>query len=212
MTFSKNFFFSHTKRFSALLYALVFFMSQSLWAGVGTSIMQTAPVLDPGEFEIKLQNDIILNAGGGINISPHLRTGIVEHFVDLDVHFGTGKTGFQIGGLAKYNLLPDLPDQMGLSFLAGASYLKDNDLSFGLLSFGILTSKELQSDFGLLTPYLAVQPEVLFRSDLGEFVLSLALGAHWKVEDTSPWSFFTEFGVSLKNSNYNLAVGVAHPF
>lgn len=186
--------------------------SQPAAAGLGTSIMQTAPVIAPETYEIKLQNDIIFSDGGGVTISPHLRTGLVEHFLDLDVFFGTGKRGFQVGGLVKYNLLPDLQEQMGLSFLGGLSYIKDEGLSYGLLSFGILTSKELQTDFGTIAPYAALQPEVLFRSDLGTFAIGLAAGAFWKVTDTSPWSFYSEFGISLKDSLFYLGLGVSHPF
>lgn len=187
-------------------------LSSDTFAGTGTSLMQTAPVIAPKSYEIKLQNDIIFNDGGGVNISPHLRTGLIEHFLDIDAFFGTGKTGFQTGALMKYNLLPDLQEQMGLSFLGGLSYLKDQSLSYGLVSFGILTSKELQTDFGTVAPYAALQPEILFRSDLGRFVLSLAAGAFWKVSETAPWSFYSEFGINLRQSNFYLALGASHPF
>jgi len=195
--------------------------SLSALAGSGTSVMQTAPVKAPGEYEIKLQNDIILNYGGGLNISPHFVTGLVEHLLDIENHFGTGKTDFQLGGLVKYNLLPDLPEQMGLSFLGGFSYIKTDvlagsqigeKLSFGLLSFGILASKQLEADFGQISPYIALQPEFAFRSDTSEFLLSLALGAHWKVRESAPWSYYSEFGLSLKNSVFMLALGASYPF
>lgn len=200
---------------------LTFTYSNSSFAGSATSVMQTAPVKAPGEFEIKLQNDIIFNAGGGINISPHFVAGLVEHLLDVDVHFGTGKTDFQIGGTVKYNLLPDLPEQMGLSFLGGFTYVSSDlaagvrageQLSFGLLSLGVLASKQMDTDFGQLSPYIAFQPEFLFRSDTSSLLLSLALGAHWKPVETAPWSFYSEFGLSLKNSLFMLALGAAYPF
>ncbi len=205
------------------LVAIVIFLANagSAHAGLSTSVMQTAPVLAPGSYEIKLQNDILFNYGGGLNISPHFATGLIEHLFDLDLYFGTGKTDFQFGGKIKYNLLPDLKDQMGLSFTGGFTYIKADALqggsigekfSYGLLSFGILTSKQLEAEFGNISPYIAFQPEVLFRSDQSTLALSLALGAHWQVVETAPWTFYSEFGISLKNSHYMLALGAAYPF
>lgn len=197
---------------------------QTATAGVATSVMQTAPVKAPGEYEIKLQTDVIFNSGGGVNISPHFVTGLIEHFFDIDAYFGTGKTGFMVGATTKYNLLPDLPNQMGLSFLAGLALLKDKvafvdngasveeDLTRGLLSFGVLASKEVATDFGTVSPYAVFQPEFLIHSKDSYFLMNLALGAHWKVSNTSPWSFYSEFGISLRRSHYMLALGVAHPF
>ncbi|MEO5667494.1 MAG: hypothetical protein ABIR96_05505 [Bdellovibrionota bacterium] len=199
-------------------------------AGSATSLMQTAPVIAPGQYEMKLQSDIIFNSGGGLNISPHLHTGLVENFFDIDAFFGTGKTGFMIGATTKYNLLPDLPEQMGLSFLGGVAVLKDkpnnaveyakthpdynpaDGLTRGLISLGIVASKDLQADFGTISPYAALQPEFLFRSDDSQFLLSLALGAHWVIANSAPWSFYTEFGLSLRKSLYMLALGAAYPF
>jgi len=200
------------------LFVFSILAASSASAGSATSLMQTAPVIAPGQYEMKLQSDIIFNSGGGLNISPHFRTGLVEHFFDIDAYFGTGKTGFMVGATTKYNLLPDLPEQMGLSFLAGLALLKDKpqgaseDLSRGLISLGVLASKDLQADFGVISPYAAFQPEFVFRSDYSEFLMSLALGAHWKVAESAPWSFYTEFGISLRKSLYMLALGAAYPF
>jgi hypothetical protein len=198
-------------------FALLGIVTFSFWAQAssGTSLMQTAPVKAPGEYEIKLQNDIIFNDGGGINISPHFVTGLIEHFVDVDAYFGTGKTDFQIGAMGKYNLLPDLPEQMGLSFLGGLSYLKNSkdakSYNWGLLSFGVLTSKKINVDFGALSPYAAFQAETLFRTEESSFLMNLQLGAYWQIRNTAPWSFYSEFGISLRKSLYMLAIGASYP-
>lgn len=200
-----------------VLFTFSLIASNFAMAGGVTSVMQTAPVKAPGEYEMKIQTDIIFNGGGGVNISPHFVTGLVEHFVDLDVFFGTGKTGFLAGASTKYNLLPDLPEQMGLSFLGGLSIIKDTprgsekDLTRGVISLGALVSKELQADFGSIAPYAAFQPEFAFRSDYSELLMSLALGAHWKVTNSAPWSFYSEFGISLRKSHYMLALGASYP-
>lgn len=190
--------------------------SSSLEAGSGTSLMQTAPIQAPGTYEMKLQTDIIFNDGGGVNISPHFVTGLVEDLFDVDAYFGTGKTGFQLGAMGKYNFLPDLPDQMGLSFLGGLSFLKDSkdgtSYNYGLISLGLLTSKKMDTDFGAVSPYAALQVETLFRTEASAFLMNLQVGSHWQITETAPWSFYTEFGISLRQSLYMLALGASYPF
>jgi hypothetical protein len=177
--------------------------------------MQTAPVLNPGEFEAKIHNDVIFNRKGGFNISPHLRTGVIEHLVDVDVFFGTGKTDFQIGALGKYNFLPDIEGQLGLSFLAGLSYLKDDpdgaSQSFGLLSTGILASKSLQADFGGVEPYGGLQVEVLMGPQSGVPV-NLLVGSRWRPHTAQPWNFYSEFSINLHESVWGFAFGAGYPF
>lgn len=173
--------------------------------------MQSAPVAAPGEFEAKIQNDVIFNRGGAFNISPHLRTGVVEHFIDVDAFFGTGTTDFQFGAMGKYNFLPDVPGQVGLSFLAGLSFIRDDGLNRGLFSTGILGSKHFESDFGGVEPYSALQVEVLMGN--GSTVpVNLLFGSRWTPTKAAPWIFYSEFSVNLHDSVWGFAFGAGYPF
>ena len=185
-------------------------------AGMGTSLMQTASVVEPGKFELKAQGDIIFNNGGGFNISPHIVTGLIDHLVDVDAYFGTGTTDFQIGALGKYNFMPDIEQQLALSFLGGFSILKDGNgttsSTGALFTTGILVSKETKTTIGQLTPYAAFELEFFFINGNSTVPMTLIAGSKWFLEDVRPWRFYTEISISLNDSLSSLALGAAYPF
>jgi hypothetical protein len=182
------------------------------WAGLASSLMQDAGVVKPGKYEIKFQGDVIFNQGGGFEISPHLRLGLVEHLWDLDSYFGVGKTDFVIGTVGKFNLLPDIEGQVGLSFLAGLAYMRDAAVSNGLLSLGVVISKEFQAEFGTVTPYGALLPEIYIRSGNSSVPTSLLLGGKWMLDAVKNWNFYSELSFSLYRSHFYLALGAGYPF
>ena len=178
--------------------------------------MQTAPVLAPGQFEAKVQGDIVLNHGGGFDLFPKIRFGLVEHLADLEAFIGTGKTDFQFGILGKYNLLPDLPDQVGLSFIGGFSFLKDNGAAFGntagLFTAGVVVSKTMHVEFGTVEPYGALEIESLVGNDVTLVPVTLLTGAKWMPQSTTPWHFYSELGIDVKDSFWSLSFGAGYPF
>lgn len=198
-------------------------LGSTTFAGVGTSLMQTANVLAPGSYEVKIQNDIIFNRGGGYNVSPHFVFGVIEHYVDVDSYIGTGTTDFQIGALGKLNLFPDLPEQFGLSLNLGIGYQRDKvplpatDMRLGinsfLFTFGALASKEITTTFGSMTPYTSFQFEGLIRNQNqpSTVPLSLLVGTRWAPSDLD-WKFYSELNMNLNESFWSLGLGAAYNF
>jgi hypothetical protein len=191
--------------------AFVALATQS-WAGLSSSLMQDAPVLKPGNYEIKFQGDIIFNNGGGFQISPHFRFGLQEHLWDVDAYFGVGKTDFVVGGLSKFNLLPDIEGQVALSFLAGFAYMRDRAVSNVLIPIGVLISKEFQTDFGAVSPYGSILPEIYISSAMTTVPTSLVLGSKWILDSIKNWNFYSELSFSFYKSNFYLALGAGYPF
>jgi hypothetical protein len=202
--------------------SLIFFLSlatggSNAFAGVGTSLMQTAETIAPGEFETKAQSDIIFNNGGGFNFSGHIRTGLIEQFLDLDLYAGTGTTNFQVGALGKYNFLPDIDGQIGLSFLGGFSFIRDDirsaNANFYLVTLGGLVSKAIEITQGVLTPYTSLQYEMLWASRLPDkYPWTVLVGSKWLHKNMDPWVFYSEFSFSIHRSVYMFALGAGYPF
>ena len=192
------------------------------FAGIGTSIMRTAGVRAPGEFEAKLQGDIIFNSdvssggGSGFNISPHVVTGLMEHYIDIDAFIGTGSTDFIAGATGKFNFLPDIEGQVGLAFLGGLAWVKDsvNDSSYSgfLLTLGGLVSKKFDTDFGAMDPYAGYLFEPLFWSDYTIYAHSLFGGVKWEPNNLEDWAFYSELNLSLKDSVFALSLGASRSF
>lgn len=219
--FSASFSFRHLFLKIALLslgLAQVFFIRPGE-AGIASSLMRTVDVKNPGEFEAKVQSDIIFNNGGGLNLTAHGVTGLVPHLLDLNVFIGSGSIDFQFGGLVSYNVLPDVSGQVGLSFLTGYRFLRAKQgpddgsvVNHNLFTFGLLTSKKFQASMGPITPYAGLQIEALLKEGQSLTPITLSIGSRWQPSPTIPWIFYSELGLSLRESNYSLSFGAGYPF
>ncbi len=197
--------------FTALCSVLCCLPSSS-WAGLRSSLLQTAPVQPVGSFEARLHNDIIFNRGGGYNISPQLSTGLWDPYVDVTGLVAAGTTDFQMGLLGKFNLLPDLEGQVGVSFLTGYIYSRDLQKNAGTLNFTGLVSKKFDGEHGPVTPYGAVQLENVFVNGDSTVPITGIVGSKWEPLKSKPWVFYSEFQFQIRKSVYALSVGAGYPF
>lgn len=203
------------KKLSVIFLSVLF--TQQIIAGVTHSLQQTAVTLQPGSYEAKAQADLILNRGGGINVSGHFRAGLIEDMLDAEAFVGTGKTDFVLGASTKFNLLPDLPGQVGLSFIGGFTFINDdykgkgND-SIKVLNLGTVVSKKVDASFGSVSPYGGLQVELLFKDGDNDAPITGIVGAEWVLSELDPWVFFSELNIDINDSVFMLAAGGAYRF
>jgi len=194
-----------------ILTSFIFTLFQtSSYAGVGHTVADTAPVVGKGEYKGKLVADVLLSSGSGLNITPRFTTGVVDQFVDVTGVIGAGKTAWQLGAIAKYNLLPDVQGQVALSFLGSLRLLKRAETAFSI-GTGMLVSKELKAEFGNVSPYASLELDFVFEDET-TIPIHLNAGSHWRPYSTSPWSFLTEIQLSLARGTYALGLGTQYNF
>lgn len=202
--------------YAAILVLCCGLYSSATFAGIGTSLMQGADIAPLGQYEARFQSDFITNNGGGVNLSGHFRTGLVQDFFDIGAYVGTGKTDFQAGFNTKFNLLPDLPGQVGLSFMGGISVIQDDiggkDDSFFAFHTSIITSKNFVTSFGDVDPYVAFQVEGVFLEGENIYPLTLVTGVEWKLQATDPFHLFTEVDFDIDDSLTMFSVGGSYHF
>lgn len=200
---------------------IVFFaglLSSAVFAGITHTIQHTANIVENGKYDARIQSDLILNHGGGVNISGHFRTALKQDIFDIEGIIGTGKTDFKIGALGQFNLLPDIPGQIALAFFGGVTFLNDNDLdstknkSMFALTLGTIGSKKFDVSFGQVTPYGGFQLEALMKSGGNTLPLTFLAGAEWKITDATPWKFFSELDLDLHDSNFQIGLGAGYSF
>jgi hypothetical protein len=197
---------------------LAVFASPTVFGGITHTIQHTANVVDKGKYEARIQSDLILNGGGGVNISGHFRTGLKQDIFDIEGIIGTGKTDFKIGALGQFNLLPDIPGQIGLAFIGGASFINDSDIvatknkSSFVLTLGTIGSKKFDASFGQIVPYGGFQLEAVMKSGGNTLPLTFLAGAEWKFTDMTPWKFFSELDLDLHDSNFQIGLGAGYSF
>lgn len=181
-------------------------------AGIAHSVADAAPVIGVGDYSGRLVADVALNNGGGLDITPRVKTGILDQYVDITGVLGAGsQSKWQLGAVAKYNLLPDVAGQVGFSFLGGFHLLHNVDTDF-VIGLGTLVSKKLQANFGDVTPYSSLELEFLINSGNSSVPVHLNFGAIWEPTSTGPWSFITEAQLGLARGRYALALGTAYRF
>jgi hypothetical protein len=181
-------------------------------AGVTTSWMQTATVLPAGGSEGRIHADIVTSGGGGFNLSPQYRFNAMEHFLDLTAFAVTGTTDFALGARGKYNFLPDLQGQIGLSFLGELSLIRDDGQAGFVFGVGTLGSKDFPVEWGQISPYGSFELELFFVSEDVRIPLTLGLGAQWIFTAVPGWVFYSELGLNLSDSVSRLSFGAAYPF
>jgi hypothetical protein len=203
-------------RFFSVLFAGI--LSASSFAGMTHTVQHTADVIGVGKYDARVQSDLILNHGGGVNISGHFRTGLKQDLLDIEGFIGTGKTDFKIGALTQFNLLPDLPGQIALAFFGGAIYINDNYLelsqnkSMFALTLGTIGSKKFDASFGQVIPYGGFQIEALMKSSGNILPITLLAGAEWKITSTTPWKFYSELDLDVHDSNFQIGLGAAYSY
>ena len=206
-----------------ILTALAALIVGTAHAGVSTSLLQSAPVKEPGQYEAKAHLDFIARSEtttfpkSGVLFTPHLQFGLLEHYLDMDAYIGTGVTDFQAGTTLKYNLLPDIENQAALSFLAGVGVLYDQvgyeNIVSGLITTGAIVSKQFNVvEFGSWSPYAALQIEVLTNKIESVLPVNLAIGSQLHVAETAPWNYYGEISLSLRRSFFSLSLGAGYPF
>jgi hypothetical protein len=187
-------------------------------AGITHTIQHTANVVETGKYETRIQSDLILNNGGGVNISGHFRTGLKQDIFDIEGIIGTGKTDFKIGALGQFNLLPDIPGQIALAFFGGATYLNDNGFdssknkSVLVLTVGTIGSKKFDASFGQIIPYGGLQLEAVMKSGGNILPVTFLAGAEWRITEATPWKFFSELDLDLNESNFQIGLGAGYSF
>jgi hypothetical protein len=192
--------------------------SSASFAGVTHTLQHTADVVGTGKYEARVQSDLILNHGGGVNISGHFRTGLKQDILDIEGIIGTGKTDFKIGALGQFNLLPDLPGQIALAFFGGATYINDNYLESSQnksmlgLTVGTIGSKKFDASFGQVVPYGGFQIEALMKSSGNLLPITFLVGAEWKLTSATPWKFYSELDLDVHDSNFQIGLGAGYSF
>lgn len=201
------------KRISFALVAsgLFFAVTQQSQAGIAHSVADAAPVIGEGEYSGRLIGDISLSGGGGLTITPRFKTGIYDQYVDITAVLGAGTDGWQLGAVAKYNLLPDIAGQVGLSFLGSVHVIDDVKTAFQI-GVGAVVSEKLQASFGEVTPYGSLELDAFLTSGASTVPVHLNFGAIWEPMSTGPWSFVSEFQIGLARGHYVLALGTAYRF
>ncbi len=149
-------------------------------------------------------------AGGGSGVAMNTKfTYGITPLSNLQVGIGpgSGEKTFRVGGAYSFDIIPDLPGQVGAG-LAAQSYF------FSMRNGGGRTEiqafpyvhKMFHTSRASVDPYLALPYGFSFGSGGSVPVWQLAMGTYLKTSEHFGWN--TELGLNLKNSDTYFAFGI----
>lgn len=186
-------------------------LSVSTAHGAYLSILESGEILPDGQYQFGLAPQILLNEGGG---------GTVSGFIDVPVNdstsfraqAGLGKVDFHAAGSVKYVPFPDYQNQPAMGVRGGLSYARWQSENWLTMQIAPLASRRLQTEQGVLIPYIALPINITSRKDKNFTGVQVAFGAEWKHPSWDHLLVTGEMAISLNDSISALTVGLSFPF
>jgi len=181
--------------------------------------MSTTDVYTPKTYTLKTSMDYIAGDLNNFLFSPHLLTGLVDQYMDLDIYAGVGaysgynKIDFLAGATVKFNILPDINNQLGLAFLTGLRYFSSKSGSASMAFLNLLTSKSFNlNSKSIFSPYGSIEVGSFFSekaiNNYKTNPINIKVGTSYSNKKIPFWTFFVESNLKIKNSHNSLSLGV----
>lgn len=197
-----------------VLLALLFSFSS---AHAYYSVMDTGKIIPTGKYRIIAGPQFITTGhNDGTNISGRFDAGMGESTTLRATAGGGNGDLFYTGLFAKYIPFPDFENQPALGFIGGITYARENigteNEDVLSLRFAPIASKDLETDVGLVTPYVSLPISIAFADGDTIYPVQLVGGAEFKPYSWENVSFIGELGVKINKAFTYIALGVSFEF
>ncbi|AHI05742.1 hypothetical protein BDW_06180 [Bdellovibrio bacteriovorus W] len=175
------------------------------------TIAESAEVLPMGQYQVGIEPQILLNKGGGSNVSVFLDTAFSESSSGR-LTLGGGAVDFNANASFKWVPFPDFANQpaMGLRFSGGLT--RDEDENVLQLQVAPLISKKFDTEYGLTVPYVALPFTYLNFKNENVMASHLAMGTEFHYVDWKDVTLGAELGVELNKTYSYISVFATFPF
>jgi hypothetical protein len=173
------------------------------------TLSESAELISEGHYRLGVAPQLRLSDGNGFNAGFY-----ADGFISDDMNWrgliGGGTTDFFMQGSVKWVPVPDYDKQPALGGRLMVFYSRDLDLDFTGLQFTPIISKQVQSQYGLMTPYAGLPISVIGNSKKTVTALQLSVGTELNLEKNRQVG--AEFNLNLNDSVTSLVVFFAFPF
>lgn len=175
------------------------------------AVAESGEILPDGQYQFGLAPQILLNEGGG---------GTVSGFIDVPVNdstsfraqAGLGKVDFHAAGSIKYIPFPDFDNQPAMGIKGGLWYARWQEENWLTLQVAPLASRRLQTEHGVLIPYIALPINLVSRKERNFTGVQVAFGSEWKHPTWEHLLLTGELAISLNDSVSAMTIGLSFPF
>jgi hypothetical protein len=185
------------------------FLTAPAWAYFST--VTTADVVPQGKFELGFAPQFVLTKRSGVNLVGRADYGLSES-TSVRGLIGFGNIDFQTGGFFKWSPIPDLKGgQPGMAIMGGVLYARDHDE--GELSFRVhpIISKNMDTDFGSMTPYASIPFGLTTVDSKSVFPVQAVIGSEIELTDWTTGRIISEIGFNLNKAFSYITIGVTFP-
>lgn len=163
------------------------------------TIGESADVTPQGTLKIGIEPQIRLSEGSGANMSVFLDGGIRED-LSWRALLGAGETDLVLNGSLKWVPYPDFEKQPAIGFRGDISVGREAEETFTVVRIAPMVSKQVQSDYVLFTPYVALPVGMQGYRGKSETLAQLALGSDIHMNEYENAHFNIELGTNLNRA------------
>lgn len=174
------------------------------------TVFTTPHFVNPGEFALGVEPQIVFTNGAGVGINARYTQGISD-LMNATAILGTGSgpRRFRVGGNLDFDFFPDISGQPGIGLATQALYYRlpdDGQLELTAIPF---IHKTFPMEAGQeVEPYLGIPFGFGFRSGNYKVISNVSVGAMFK--NTEHLRYDVELGVNLNNSESYFSGGVTY--
>lgn len=203
-----TYFHMKTVKTHLILSVLSIFISGPAWSSFLT-LSESAELIPEGHYRLGVAPQLRLSDGNGFNTGFYV-DGYLTQSMNWRGLIGGGTTDFFAQGSAKWIPIPDVDKQPAIGGRAMVFYARDADLDHTGIQLAPLVSKQVDTDYGLMTPYMALPISLIGNSKKTVTALQLAVGSELNLEKGR--QIGAEFDLNLNDSVTSLTVFFAFPF
>lgn len=170
-------------------------------------INESAEILTTEKYQFGVTPQL---AGGG-NVGFFLDAPINENTSSRFL-ISTGDIDFNFFASAKYVPFPDFEKQPAMGIRGGVGFARENRSNIPYIEIAPLISKKTSTQWGPMTPYVAVPLHYNITKDDNYFSSSMAIGVEVYSDQFQGMHFGGEIGLSLSNTESYLSAFVTFPF
>lgn len=175
------------------------------------AVAESGEILPDGQYQFGLAPQLLLNEGGGATVSGFVDVP-VNDATSFRAQAGLGKIDFHAGAMVKYVPFPDYQNQPAMGVKSGLWYARWQSENWLTLQVAPLASRRLQTEQGVLIPYIALPINITSRKDRNYTGVQVAFGSEWKHPTWEHLLLTGELAISLSDSVSALTVGLSFPF
>jgi hypothetical protein len=175
------------------------------------SISETAELPPANFYQIGFEPQFFTDSGGGTNVTGFFDT-LFSDSTSGRLWLGTGVIDFNVGASVKYVPFPDVDNQPGIGFRAGAFFSRKNSDNSLTLQLAPLFSKKIDSENGLFIPYAAIAMDFINTKEKNFTGTQIMFGTEYKNPEIPKMYFGLETGFNLSDAYSYISGTVTFPF